>query len=700
MIIKCKSDLLVSTGDSFNSTVDVDVCYDELGLVYIPAKRIKGIIREAAFDTNSNELLEILGGRGDRDTKFFIDDAKLQNFAKLSKEVTLNINAGNYYAIDVLDYYTYMRSQTSIKDGVAKPHSLRTMRIIKKGVCFETIIEVEGACKEDRIYGQLENIAKAIRHIGTSRTRGLGRVECSISKLSDDKEDEKKKLDEYVINASEQLKYRLDYTLSLKEPLIMINGDGNRAVSENYIEGSKILGAFIRECSKIADNEKAMKFIDEDFIFSNLYVTDSESSCRFEPVMNSLKHIKNSELKGDTAVYNMVKIKDVREIEKLKDQQLQSYSNKFASISEDKNDIKILGVDKSISYHHRRSANKGRTQNPNKDDDNLFFQIESIAKGQMFKGYVIGRKEQVDAFKKVFIDKGVTKIGYSKTAQYGICKISNSVGELFEDNFIDIKEEDMCYMHLLSPLIIYNKSFMVSSNACHLSYYVDDNFKVDIDKSHISYKTIGGYNVTWKTIKPNINIIDKGSVIAFTYNGTLQKSGFLGERNTEGFGEYKIYKADELNDKLKLIYENNLDTSVNKNIQCTISNEILLKKQLDAVASKAFADFGDIYENKIKGKINSTTISSIIKLLNDCLLSDDKDIKDVLKIICLVSDDDKRKYLMDIFFEKSKEDKKELMIERCKFKNEYSKFDDYSRAAIHYYKTLFTLVKYEIRKKG
>ncbi len=76
MIIKCKSDLLVSTGDSFNSTVDVDVCYDELGLVYIPAKSIKGIIREAAFDTNSNELLEILGGRGDRNEDFIfkIDD--------------------------------------------------------------------------------------------------------------------------------------------------------------------------------------------------------------------------------------------------------------------------------------------------------------------------------------------------------------------------------------------------------------------------------------------------------------------------------------------------------------------------------------------------------------------------------------------------------------------------------------------------
>ena len=46
--IQLKSDLCASSGDSFGSLIDNDICYDKYGFPYIPAKRLKGILREEA----------------------------------------------------------------------------------------------------------------------------------------------------------------------------------------------------------------------------------------------------------------------------------------------------------------------------------------------------------------------------------------------------------------------------------------------------------------------------------------------------------------------------------------------------------------------------------------------------------------------------------------------------------------------------
>ena len=50
LIIELLSDMCTTSGDGHNSTVDMDVVYDIHGIPYIPAKRIKGCIREAALE--------------------------------------------------------------------------------------------------------------------------------------------------------------------------------------------------------------------------------------------------------------------------------------------------------------------------------------------------------------------------------------------------------------------------------------------------------------------------------------------------------------------------------------------------------------------------------------------------------------------------------------------------------------------------
>ena len=48
--IELLSDLCTYSGETYNSLVDMDVIYDEYGIPYIPAKRIKGCMW-MAFDS-------------------------------------------------------------------------------------------------------------------------------------------------------------------------------------------------------------------------------------------------------------------------------------------------------------------------------------------------------------------------------------------------------------------------------------------------------------------------------------------------------------------------------------------------------------------------------------------------------------------------------------------------------------------------
>ena len=143
--IELLSDLCTTSGETYNSLVDTDITYDEYGIPYIPAKRIKGCIREAALELmefgiiNKEKYDEVFGSEGDNRSSFWISNARLHNYDAYIKDIN---NFGHKEITrpqNVIQRFTYMRTQTSVDShtGVAKENSLRTMRVIKKGLVFE-----------------------------------------------------------------------------------------------------------------------------------------------------------------------------------------------------------------------------------------------------------------------------------------------------------------------------------------------------------------------------------------------------------------------------------------------------------------------------------------------------------------------------------------------------------------------------------
>ncbi len=88
LTIKLLSDLCTYSGDTYNSVVDTDVVYDENGIPYIPAKRIKGCIREAAKEMadlgiGTSQIDEIFGKEGNQNSAFSLSNAYIENFPRV-----------------------------------------------------------------------------------------------------------------------------------------------------------------------------------------------------------------------------------------------------------------------------------------------------------------------------------------------------------------------------------------------------------------------------------------------------------------------------------------------------------------------------------------------------------------------------------------------------------------------------------------
>lgn len=95
--IKLLSDLCTASGETHNSMVDTDIVYDEYGIPYIPAKRIKGCIRETALEMMEMGLIEqsqyvkIFGKEGNQRSGFSLSNAYIQGYDKTTQVLRLYI---------------------------------------------------------------------------------------------------------------------------------------------------------------------------------------------------------------------------------------------------------------------------------------------------------------------------------------------------------------------------------------------------------------------------------------------------------------------------------------------------------------------------------------------------------------------------------------------------------------------------------
>ena len=184
--VELLSDTCFSSGEVYNSAVDTDVFRDENGIPVIGGKRLKGCIREAAEELRDwgymIDVEGIFGSKYDRNSAIHISDARPEQYDQYISELSVRNDPMLVHPSRVLDAFTYIRTQTAVdQEGIADRNTLRSIRVIKKGLVF--FAPVEFRCSDEKKHeyeDQMVKICKAVRHMGLNRTRGTGSVKVSF----------------------------------------------------------------------------------------------------------------------------------------------------------------------------------------------------------------------------------------------------------------------------------------------------------------------------------------------------------------------------------------------------------------------------------------------------------------------------------------------------------------------------------------
>lgn len=561
--IELLSDLCTYSGETYNVLVDTDVVYDQYGLPYIPAKRIKGCIREACMeladmkcviepgenDLQSKESIvvdtsifeRLFGKEGNLNSAFSLSNAYLKDYSKKVAALKKDKNDPAVSPQKVLDLYTYTRSQTAVEleKGTAQKNSLRTMRVVKKGLVFEAELVWNGENpKESSEFEVLKAAISIVKHMGCGRTRGLGLV--SLELIPDETEVNKSKKDKMMIDSPDMDfgYHKIDYQVDLNSPVICKSPTGNQASTQDYIAGSKILGLLAGMIGQ--DKYRAMTE-KSDMIVSNAYILCNEN--RTIPARNSWQKEKDQTFDSDgkMKIWEMLCEPDVSEMQMTPSKLHYVDENGMAS-----------GVDTEISYHHRRPDDKSIGRATGKDNSS-FYQMESIQSGQSFGGYILADASQAQEILRVAGSGCQVRLGYGKNTQFGDALFQIKKIEAVKKSQKTMKD---AVVTLVADVILYNENGVPSTSIACLKEYLQEILglkeeELHIEKTYLNFTTVGGYNTSWNACKPVIPALGKGSVFVIHADRAFDKPEicFIGERALEGFGEVRFddLPSDERN---------------------------------------------------------------------------------------------------------------------------------------------------------
>ncbi|QNU65525.1 hypothetical protein EHE19_011360 [Ruminiclostridium herbifermentans] len=750
--IELKSDLCAASGSGHGCYIDSDVCFDKFGFPYIPAKRLKGCLLEAA-----NELIEwescteedkkrLFGEKGlNEGGAFSISNAYIENYREiytmLDEMYSQSENVHNQQGIkdtknenkgekqikrsDIINYFTSTRTRTAINEstGAAKDGSLRTIRVINcidpiKKEKFDNLKNEDVANKNNHEKNNENNIetnindinrvfiaeaslsdpsdkellvkcCKALRHIGSHRTRGFGAVKLSL--------EENNAIEKNVINISDNCN-KIKLLIRLDSPIMISSNKASESM--DYIPGSTILGYFAGQYLKYnKDDENFYKFFvngqEDGLYFSNFYISDKNYSryfpapvtCKKEKISegicyNSVFYEKEQKQNPSKSLTNkFIRDIDIYPFGKLPDCKSSKENNCKNEYEIDKK--RFVEVKKEVFYHHARPVDDKDGKKSKDKAIDTFYQYNAISADQYFIGEIKGSKEGIKTIVDL-LNKNNCKmrIGKSKTAQYGSVTVVKYKEETSDEIKISVNNGNELAVVAQSHIMLLDdlggniiKPEEIVKKIAEKLFGKDDTKKYcDNEKiSFIKVDQIGSYNRKWNLERPPVPAIATGSVFTFIYTGDekeINKYISIGERQNEGLGKMYVWVKDAvLNDNLALKEKDWISTSNKEkaktpdleNVLSILINNIKRQENLLKLKKKALYNAerlnnnSEKIDNQQKLSINSTTINNLlVKYINGWKYSD------FVEFISYIKDTDKRKMVEELVFKDKEEGSLEI----------------------------------------
>jgi CRISPR-associated protein Csx10 len=622
IIVELKSDLMPDSGSGFAGIVDSDIEYEANGLPFIPAKRLKGCLRECAEeikdsdrDTYQTAFDKLFGKPGmERGESLKLGNGYItqknadDEFVDIYSAYSAELNSANLPHSEVLDLFTSLRRQTALDEsGQAKSDTLRSKRVINKGQCFEFAVDIPADCAN-----LLDLSCKTLRYMGLNRTRGLGEIKCTFAgrEVIDNAEAGQC---EIVEDAA-----ALEYKLELLEPVIAGSRLGVKDTCEEYIFGSTLLGVFASLWCDANPNANEPGYCDE---FRELFLLDkvkfgaafpADSKRVYYPTSHAIRTDKEKGRFADISVSPPDKTEICKKL------------GGFAAIED--GIIYRKSVTREVYQHHSRPEDKSIGSATGIGTGcGQFYKYEALSKGQTFKGVIHGDVESLRKLTELFKGREYVSLGRSRTAQYGKARLTlRAMADKAEE--ITVKPGDSVRLTVRTPAILCNGHGTVRPDIRKLIPEIE---KFKICNTLASETVVCGYNAKWRLPRAQVRALAEGSGIVLTNKSDediiLNGEYFVGQRTGDGFG----YVATEKTNNESLSEPKppeNTQTTGEKNEGC-LSRKIERRRALREAILKGSADAARF------NALNNSNIGRVLEALeqsNDRAQFDEK-IKQIKK---------------------------------------------------------------------
>ena len=654
IIIELRSDACIHSGYSYRGLIDNDVCCDRFGIPFIPARRLKGCMREAAdmlkkhpaiqkvsidhlfgergqalsvlgktrVNENASEIIS--GGYGN----VIIENAHIPNYEQILEvlegfeDTPIEKYAGKQ---DILAQYTSVRAQTRMVSssdkafagevdaetivppdvgiGCAMDNTLRFTRVINAHIPtplsklsdnkvtehrrFESDIyysdneDTSNTDKESEMTDieiALSIIAKAVRHIGLSRNRGLGNVTCHfLPDRNPNTVEQNADVNGQQAKTASPPARAIFFSVKNIEPLIISEENDNS--TETYIPARNIRGAlaweYLSQIGNSANSEEFRHlFLDGTVRYTNLYIMDGEVRCIPAPGFVS-------ELKKTKILVNALRLDEYDPGKKEEDPSNgnlpKKLKGKYISYRQD-GTIHKKEVEREIIYHNRHIG---------REDEKGIYSQEVISEGQVFGGYIFCNTEVSDdvSGQLMFIIENLLKnailrFGKSRSAQYGRCVLMSGMPKYSDMHISDILSEkpkvtDDSSKKKRHILVCLTSDGIFSENAGYTTAfdsvyktiasdagilkYVDLDLSINASDSEREMRiasicdtgTVYGFNSKWNLHKPSVPTVRAGSTFVYRLKEDVEEYpnfahfAQAGEHRTEGYGELCMFRMSE-----------------------------------------------------------------------------------------------------------------------------------------------------------
>jgi hypothetical protein len=185
-----ESEAVFGRGSSVPGLVDQEIALDADGCPYLHGRTLKGLLSEACADLLYALGEPSTGGRWTRvaDRLFGVPGSDLTTQGilhvshanlpgALGQAIRQEVDAGFWKREDVTASLTTIRQQTALfTDGAPDKSTLRTARVILRGVLFAARLNFHAETLTDDEKGLIAACVKGLRRAGTARNRGRGRL--------------------------------------------------------------------------------------------------------------------------------------------------------------------------------------------------------------------------------------------------------------------------------------------------------------------------------------------------------------------------------------------------------------------------------------------------------------------------------------------------------------------------------------------